>query len=82
MGEIEVNGEKYIGAMNGFGQTLAAPLDDNQISDVLTYIRNEWGNSASSVSAEEVAAVRDEYKERPITQMWTTAELEKNPTSD
>ncbi|MAK47448.1 MAG: hypothetical protein CMI24_09445 [Opitutae bacterium] len=82
MGEIEVNGEKYIGAMNGFGQTLAAPLDDNQISDVLTYIRNEWGNSASSVSAEEVAAVRDEYKERPITQMWTTAELEKNPASD
>ena len=44
--------------MNGFGQTLAS-LNDNQISDALTYIRNEWGNSASAVSAEEVV-VRDE----------------------
>ena len=82
LGEIEVNGEKYNGAMNGFGQTLASPLNDNQISDVLTYIRNEWGNSASAVSAEEVAAVRDANKDRPITQMWTAAELEKNSTSD
>lgn len=82
VGEIEVNGETYIGAMNGFGQTLAAPLNDNQISDVLTYIRNEWGNSASAVSAQEVAAIRDEYKERPITQMWMAAELEKKSTSD
>ena len=45
-GEVLVNGEKYVGVMQGFGQPLGSPLNDQQIADVLTYIRNEWGNSA------------------------------------
>ena len=81
-GEIAVNGEKYVGVMQGFGQPLASPLDDQQIADVLTYIRNEWGNSVSSISPEEVKAVRDSEKDRELTSMWTNAELQKDDSSD
>ncbi len=48
-------------------------LTDQQIADVLTYVRNEWGNSASAVSPSEVAAVRAKVKGRAT--MWTAAEL-------
>lgn len=34
-------------------------LDDNQIADVVTFIRNSWGNSAPPVTAEEVRKVRE-----------------------
>jgi len=50
-------------------------LTDDQIANVLTYIRNEWGNSASAISAEEVARVRASLKDRPAMQMFTAAEL-------
>ena len=33
-------------------------LNDQQTADVLTYVRNSWGNAAASVSASEVADVR------------------------
>jgi len=33
-------------------------LNDQQIADALTYIRSAWGNSASSISAGQVAEVR------------------------
>lgn len=74
MGEIEVNGVKYNGAMVPPGMPMGS-LSDQQIADVLTYIRNEWGNSASSISADEVANVRSTIKDRGAMQMWTAAEL-------
>lgn len=82
MGEVVVNGKKYVGVMQGFGQTLGSPLNDQQIADVLTYIRNEWGNSVSAISPEEVKAVRDSHKDRELTSMWTEAELQKENSSD
>jgi len=41
-------------------------LSDEQIADVLTYIRGnkQWGNDASPVSAEQVKAVRDKTASR------------------
>ena len=33
-------------------------LTDQQIADVVTFIRNGWGNSAPPVSASEVADMR------------------------
>lgn len=50
---IEINGETFQNAM--------APhnfLSDEQIANVLTYIRGSFGNEASEVTAAEVAAVR------------------------
>jgi glucose/arabinose dehydrogenase/mono/diheme cytochrome c family protein len=50
---IEIKGEFY--------QNIMAPhayLSDEQIADVLTFVRKSWGNDASPVTAAEVAQVR------------------------
>ena len=56
MGEIEVNGIKYNNVMAPPGIPPGS-LTDEQIANVLTYIRNDWGNSAPAVSPEEVATI-------------------------
>ena len=33
-------------------------LDDKQVAAVATYVRNEWGNAAPAVSADQVAKLR------------------------
>jgi mono/diheme cytochrome c family protein len=33
-------------------------LNDAQVADLLTYVRNSWGNAAAPVGADEVATVR------------------------
>jgi mono/diheme cytochrome c family protein len=33
-------------------------LKDEEIADILTYVRSSWGNEANPISAAEVAAVR------------------------
>jgi len=38
--------------------SFAWKLNDQQVADVATYIRNAWGNRASPVTADQVAAVR------------------------
>ncbi|MGH7968032.1 MAG: c-type cytochrome, partial [Limisphaerales bacterium] len=54
-GELTVNAKKYNGTMIPF----AATLNDQQIADVITFVRNSWGNSdTNAVSAEEVRAGR------------------------
>ncbi|MGH6829374.1 MAG: c-type cytochrome [Rhizomicrobium sp.] len=45
--------------------SFAWKLDDAQVADILTYVRNAWSNRAAPVSAEEVAAVRAALKEEP-----------------
>jgi len=40
--------------------SLAWRLNDQEVADVLTYVRNSWGNAASAVSSGDVAAVRKE----------------------
>jgi len=36
-----------------------------KIADVLTYERSEWGNSASAVTVEQIAALRKELASHP-----------------
>jgi mono/diheme cytochrome c family protein len=54
-GPVTVKGQK-------FGSAVMQPWDktltDQKIADVLTYERSEWGNNASAVSAEQIAALR------------------------
>lgn len=52
-----INGEVYSNVMPAHGF-----LSNQQISDVLTYIRNSFENKASAVSVAEVAAVRSKKK--------------------
>src|SRR5437899_12779520 len=40
-------------------------LTDQKIADVLTYERSEWGNNASPVTAEQIAALRKELANHP-----------------
>lgn len=54
---VELDGEYYSNNM--------APLpdlSDQQIADVLTYVRNSWSNKGSAVSAAEVKTVRAKTK--------------------
>lgn len=53
-GEIEINGETFNNPM----PAQEAILNDQQIADVLTYVRNSFGNKASAVTVAEVKAVR------------------------
>ena len=50
-------------------------LDDQQLADVLTYVRSAFGNQAPAVKVDEVKAVREATKGR--TAPWTAAELGK-----
>jgi len=52
--QVEIDGEYYTNVM--------APhdfLSNQEVADVLTYIRNSFGNKASPVSAAEVKSIRD-----------------------
>jgi mono/diheme cytochrome c family protein len=40
---------------------LAAGLDDQKLAAVLTYTRNEWGNSAPAITVEQAAAARAKF---------------------
>ncbi|MEX1241901.1 MAG: cytochrome c [Cyclobacteriaceae bacterium] len=51
-GEVIINGKKYSIDMTPF------ELSDQDVSDVLNYIRNSWGNKGEAVTPEEVNACR------------------------
>jgi mono/diheme cytochrome c family protein len=51
-GPIKVNGVEYNGEM------AAINLSDQEISDVLNYVRNSFGNKGAAVTPEEVKAAR------------------------
>jgi mono/diheme cytochrome c family protein len=66
-GEVAVNGTTYNGAMQPWSM-----LSDDDVANVLTYVRSAWGNTASAVTAAEVKAIRDGAGARGA---WTVAEL-------
>ena len=51
-GPITVNGKPYNNVMP------PQEFTDDQVADVLTYVMNTWGNSAGTVSADEVKRIR------------------------
>jgi mono/diheme cytochrome c family protein len=68
-GPVKVGGHEYNSLMPG------QPLDDQKISDVLTYVRQSWSNDAAPVTPAEVKAVREKHSDR--TAPWTAKELGK-----
>lgn len=52
-GQIEVQGETYHGVMPPHNF-----LPDEDIAEILTYIRQSWGNDATEVTEEEVSSLR------------------------
>jgi mono/diheme cytochrome c family protein len=60
-GPVKVKGQMYgTAVMQPWDKTLT----DQKIADVLTYVRSEWGNNASPVTAEQIAALRKELAGR------------------
>lgn len=54
--DIEIDGEIYANAMPAFS------MKDQEIANVLTYVRNSFGNKGSAVTAAEVKRVRAALK--------------------
>ncbi|MEP6781741.1 MAG: cytochrome c [Gemmatimonadaceae bacterium] len=71
VGEIEVEGEMFNGAMPTWGPTFR----DEDLAAVATYVRKSWGNKSAPVTAATVARVRLQHQGR--TKPWTAAELLK-----
>ena len=61
-GPVKVKGQQ-------FGSAVMQPWDktltDQKIADVMTYERSDWGNKASPVTAEQIAALRKELASHP-----------------
>jgi nitrite reductase (NO-forming) len=55
--EVQVNGTTYRGVMPPWQQ-----LSNDDVANVLTYVRSAWGNKGDAVSAAEVAAARSAKK--------------------
>jgi mono/diheme cytochrome c family protein len=56
-GQVEIEGDRFENAMPA-----QAHLSDQQIADVLTYVRNSFGNKASAVAPAEVKLERAKRK--------------------
>jgi mono/diheme cytochrome c family protein len=62
-GKVEIDGDRFENAMPA-----QAHLSDQQIADVLTYVRNSFGNKATAVAPTEVKSERAKknYNEKSI----------------
>ena len=69
VGEIDVEGETFNGAMPTWGPT----FKDEELAAVASYVRRSWGNKAAPISTATVTRVRVKYATR--TKPWTVAEL-------
>lgn len=70
-GPIQVNGK----AVGGVPPIMPPHhfLDDRQMADILTYVRNAWGNKADAISADEIKDYRGKHADRE--EPWTQEEL-------
>jgi len=77
-GPIDVHGEQYEFAS---GMTAVAAtremMSDKDLADILSYIRQAWGNKASEVTAQQVAEIRDGLGNR--TGQATAKQLKELP---
>ncbi|MGV3757809.1 MAG: c-type cytochrome [Verrucomicrobiota bacterium] len=67
-GSITVKGQVYNGAM----PPMAEGLSNREIADLLSFIRNSWGNKAPVVTEAQVKAIVDKEKGKP---QWPPAAL-------
>ena len=67
-GTFEVKGQQYNNAMVPWKQ-----LSDEQIADILTYIRSDWGNNTPAISPEFVTQIRK--TDAAQSDSWTQEQL-------
>jgi nitrite reductase (NO-forming) len=59
-GPVTVNGKDFNSVMPPLSQ-----LPDDDIANILTFVRNSWGNSGDSVASNEVSAIRKSTQRPP-----------------
>lgn len=74
-GPIEVAGQKFGGGLDPIPMPAMGGLTDEQIADVLSFVRDSFGGKASPVTPGEVKSVRDAHAARTVP--WTALELVK-----
>ena len=52
-GPIKVNGKDFNSVMPPMSQ-----FNEDEIANILTYIRNEWGNTGEMITPDDVAKIR------------------------
>ncbi len=72
-GPIVVKGNPYNGNMPAFGPGGGYNWNDAKIAQVLTFIRQEWGNTGAPITPEKVAEIRKLESAR--AKPWSDAEL-------
>jgi mono/diheme cytochrome c family protein len=75
-GPVKVKGQQY-------GNAVMQPwesLGDQKVADVLTYERSEWGNNATPVTKEQIAALRKELASHPAS--FTEPDIMAVPDED
>jgi mono/diheme cytochrome c family protein len=67
-GEVTVKGTKYNGVMMSYGTGQA--MTDQELADVVTYIRTNFGNKATPVTVKDVAAAKAKHaaRKKPFTE--------------
>ncbi|PTY06601.1 cytochrome C [Opitutaceae bacterium EW11] len=71
-GPVKVEGNTYNNAMPAFGPG-GYGWSDEKISYILTYVRQEWGNTGAPITPEKVAEIRKAVGQR---KPWAAEELE------
>ena len=77
-GEIVVKGEKY--GTSAAVNMVAVDINDREIANVSTYVRNAWGNEASELTEDQVTKIRDSIAD--MQDQWTGEELQSEYLSD
>lgn len=74
-GSVTVAGNTFNNNMPAFGPGGGYNWTDDKIAYVLTYVRQEWGNTAPAITPEKVAEIRTKVAADRKTP-WTAPELE------
>lgn len=74
-GPLTVDGKPYNNVMPKLGG--AASMTDKDLAQLLSYIRNEWGNKASVIYEDQIKALKGEIGDRPGP--FTEAEIRAIP---
>jgi mono/diheme cytochrome c family protein len=75
-GPIEVDGKKYDAPEILTVMPSHSTMDDASIAAILTYVRNEWGNTAPPITRGLVSGTRHTSQGRVYP--WSPAELNKH----
>ena len=70
-GEIVVKGETY--GTSAAVNMAAVPINDREIANVVTYVRQAWGNEAGEIFEDEVTAIRADSSSQQ--DQWTGDQL-------